>query len=272
LTTGNQDITMNQLCIRSILGALACTGVFSTAAQALSFTTNYEAALTGADEAKGDILLESVEYNGDTFSDFVFINQATVVSNDVWTGGSESGGASADKGDLATVGLSEENITNEQVVEAVGNPYLSSILDVEEAGRFAIDLFFEEAADHLLLWERGSNSRVDFQGIDAEGNLVGDLLSLDSSEWEPAGYQLDTMEIDEAQPVSSLGLSLADFGIADLGIAGVRLISQGEAYNGPDLKIIGLAADDPTSVPEPTTLLGLGIVTGFLMARNRSRL
>jgi hypothetical protein len=263
---------MNQLCIRSILGALACTGVFSTAAQAISFTTNYEAALTGDDIWKGDILLESVEYDGETFSDFVFVNQADVVSNDVWTGGKETGGASADKGDLATVGLSEENITDEQVVEAVGNPYLSSILDVEEAGRFAINLFFEEAADHVLLWERGSNSRVDVQGIDADGNPVGDLLSLDSSEWESAGYQLDTLEINEAQSVSALGLSLADFGIAEFGIAGVQLISEGADYNGPDLKVIGLAADDPASVPEPTTLLGLGVVAGFLTARSRSRL
>lgn len=261
---------MNQLCIKSILSALAWTGVFSTTAHAISFTTTYEAALTGADEAKGDILLKSVEYDGETFSDFVFVNQATVVSNDIWTGGSDTGGASADKGDLATVGISEENLTNEQVVEALGNPYLSSILDVEEAGQFAIDLFFTEAADHVLLWERGGNSRVDVQAVDLEGNLVGNLLSLNSADWDFAGYRLDTLEIDEAQAVSSLGLSLAEFGTTETAIAGIRLISRGEDYNGPDLKVIGIAADDPESVPEPTALLGLGLVAGLLTMGNRS--
>jgi hypothetical protein len=262
---------MNKLYIRSILSALACTGIFSSAAHAISFTTNYEAALTGADEAKGDILLESVEYDGEVFSDFVFVNQASVVSNDIFTGDSKSGGASADKGDLATVGLSAENITDQQVVEALGNPYLSSILDVEEDGRFAIDLFFTEAADHVLLWERGGNSRVDVQALDLDGNLVGNLLSLNSADWDFAGYRLDTLEIDEAQSVSSLGLDLAEFGTTETGIAGIRLISRGTEFNGPDLKIIGLAADDPESVPEPATLLGLGLVAGLLTVQNRSR-
>ncbi len=265
---------MHQLCIKSILGALACTGIFSTAAQAFSFTTNYEAALSGANEPKGDILLKSVEFDGETFSDFVFVNQANIVSNEVFTGGTQTGGASADKGDLATVGLKQQNITNEQVVEALGNPYLSSIIDVEEKGEFAIDLFFEGPADRVLLWERGGNSLVDVQAIDAEGNLIGDLLTVDSSSFSSSGYSLNTSEILEDQPVTSLGLSLADFGIAEVGIAGVRLMSPGEEYNGPDLKVIGLALatdDDPETVPEPTALLGLGLVAGLLAARNRSR-
>ncbi|MGB3534239.1 MAG: exosortase-dependent surface protein XDP2 [Microcoleaceae cyanobacterium] len=262
---------MNRLYMKSILGALACTGIFPCAAHAFSFTTNFEAALTGADESKGDILLKSVEFGGESFSDFVFVDQANIVSNDVFTGGSKSGGASADKGDLATVGLSQENITAEQIVEAVGNPYLSSILDVEDQGSFAIDLFFDQAADQVFLWERGSNSRVDVQGLDADGNLVGDLLALDSADWDFAGYSLDTIEIREAQPVSSIGINLEDFGIADSAVAGVRLTSEGEEYNGPDLKVIGLAAEDPETVPEPTALWGLGLIAGLLTVRNRSR-
>ena len=259
---------MNRLSIGSILGAIACTGLFSTAAQAFSFTTN--ASFDPNNPSQGDILLQSVEYDGETISDFVLINQAELINNDLWTGGDQTGGASADLGDLATVGLSAENIDEAQIVEAIGNPYLSSILDVEEEGNFTISLFFEQAADKVFIWERGGNSKLDAQGLDADGNVIGDLLTLDSAEWEFAGYELNTLEIDEDQAVYSLGLTLADLGITDPNIAGIQLSSRGAEYNGPDLKIIGGAAEATVpDIPEPTTLLGLGVVASLMMGCRR---
>lgn len=260
---------MNKICIGSILGAMACTGVFSASAQAFSFTTN--ATFDPDNPAKGDILLESIE-NGGLTSDFVLVNQAEIISNDPWTGGEETGGASADKGDLATVGLSAENVNEDQIVEALGNPYLSSILDVEDEGNFTINLFFEEAADEVFIWERGGNSRLDVQGLDADGNVVGDLLTLDSADWELAGYELNTLEIAQAQAVHSLGLTLADLGISDPTIAGIQFSSRGIDYNGPDFKLLGRTAmDSVPTIPEPTAVLGLGVVAGLMVRSCRTQ-
>jgi hypothetical protein len=256
----------------SFATALALTGVFASSAQAVgfSFTTNYTADLTGGDKWKGNIWLDSVEFGGQTISEFSVIQGATIVTNDVWAGGN-SGAASADMGDLATVGLSQELLTEAGAVQALGNLNLNSIIDTEDSGNFAIDVMFDKAVDNILVFERGQNSQLDIQAIDFKGNLIGNLVNLPrSNNWFDAGYSIDTKEIGGAQAVASIGLSLLDFGLdSKESIFGYRMISQGGLYNGPDWKILGTTDPTPASVPEPTAVIGLGLVAGSFVASRR---
>ncbi|NEO31499.1 MAG: PEP-CTERM sorting domain-containing protein [Symploca sp. SIO3C6] len=273
------NITNNQN-LKQLLGSVAATAcitsIITQPAQAFSFQTNFDAALTGAQAAKGDILLQSVEFEGRTFDgitidNFALVNQANIVSNDLWTRGN-AGAASADLGDLATVGLKQEDVDNQGVVAALGNMYLSSIIDTEDKGNFAIDLRFEQAVDNLFFWERGMNSKLDVQALDADGNVIGNLLNLDSNNWNYAGYKLNTKEIKRAQKVGSLGVSLNDLGVVDP-ITGIRVISRGRKYNGPDWKVIGSAAsgNQVQPVPEPGTVISLALLGIPLIASRRQR-
>lgn len=251
--------------------ALALTGVFASSAQAVgfSFTTNYTTDLTGKDIWKGNIWLDSIKFNGLTINKFSVVEVAKIVSNDLWTTGN-TGAASADLGDKATVGLQQEKLTDASAVKALGNLNLNSIIDTEDSGSFAIDVMFDKAVDNILVWERGQNSKLDVQAIDYKGNLIGNLINLPNSKnWTDAGYSLDTKEIGGAQKVSSIGLSLADFGLStNDSIFGYRMISQA-SYNGPDWKILGTTDATPTSVPEPTAVLGLSLVAGSLINSRR---
>jgi hypothetical protein len=251
--------------------ALALTGVFASSAQAVgfSFKTNYSAALTGGDMWKGDIWLDSIEFDGITINKFSVVEEAKIVSNDLWTGGN-TGAASADLGDKATVGLQEEKLTEAGAVAALGNLNLNSIIDTEDSGNFAIDVMFNKAVDNILVWERGQNSKLDVQAIDHKGNLIGNLINLPQSDkWTDAGYSIDTKEIGGAQKVSSIGLSLKDFGLStNNSIFGYRMISK-SSYQGPDWKILGTTDATPASVPEPATVLGLSLVAGSLVTSRR---
>ncbi|MEM9215933.1 MAG: exosortase-dependent surface protein XDP2 [Cyanobacteria bacterium P01_F01_bin.150] len=242
-----------------------------------------------------DIILESVRYGGQSRSDLTLVDRAVIVNNEVWTGGEETGAASADRGTEATLGLVEENVTAEQIANAdpsqqsvLTNRNLNSIVDTEDKGKFAIDLFFKQAVDNILLWERGMNSALRIQAIDGDGNLVGNDVKLgilkpgnqqeqeDFTPWYDAGFDISTTEIAQTkfptQRVGSLGINKSDFGLLeDERVTGIRLISEGEKYNGPDWKVMGTIDprySDPEDVPEPFALLGLIVVGGAIASHH----
>ncbi|NEQ97870.1 MAG: PKD domain-containing protein, partial [Cyanothece sp. SIO2G6] len=220
-----------------------------------------------------DMLLEHILIDGDARSDLILVNQAVIVQNDKFTGG-DTGGLSADKGDEATIGVAAEDVTAEQIANALPtqqsvltNYNLNSIVDTEDKGAFTIDLFFEKAVDNVLVWERGMNSALTLQALDSDGNRFGNVVNLGNRagrtlkgfiDWYDAGFAIDTLEIDETQPVGSIGLSKTDLGVAeDVRISGVRLISAGRKYNGPDWKVMGTldprygAGILPEGIPNP---------------------
>lgn len=239
----------------------------SAPAQAFSFTTNYTQALSGDLASKGDIILDSITLgNGKTIDNFTLVDTANILSNDIYTGGN-SGAASADIGDLATTGISLEALTNEVGKVVMSNLNLNNIIDTEDKGKFILDLKFEQAVDNVLLWERGKNSKLDVQALDKNNNVIGNLVHLNSKNWDYAGFDIDTKEIDGDQKVGSMGLSMADFGLTTQYISALRVSSEGSAYNGPDFKVLGSVAE----VPEPSMLIGLGAAVAGLFASSRRK-
>jgi hypothetical protein len=230
-------------------------------AQAFSFTTNFTAAKTGKDLPKGDITLNSVKLsNGSIVDQFSLVNRAVILQNDAYRGG-DTGAASSDRGDLAH-GIKVEDPTNADVVKSLGNLNLNNIIDTEDTGSFKMNLFFDSPVTNLFFWERGQNSKLGLQAIDAAGNLLGNFLTLDSSKWDYAGFDINTTEIGSAQPVGSKGFNLADLNVSGP-IAGIQLTSK-RNYNGPDFKVVG-----SKSVPEPATLAGLSLIGGAILTRRR---
>ncbi|MBD2089762.1 PEP-CTERM sorting domain-containing protein [Microcoleus sp. FACHB-1515] len=243
------------LCTAGLLAA----AIGSAQAAEFSFTTRYSGNLPTE-----DIFLDSIALdNNRTIGNFSLVNRANILFNDRYTGG-DTGGASSDLGDQATVGLAEQAIDNADVVASLGNRYLSSILDSEDFGKFSIDLGFDSPVSNLLFWERGGNSKLDLQAIDSAGNPIGQLITLSSDTWQPANFTLDTTEIDSAQPVRSIGIRLSDLGVS-APISSIRVTSNAD-YNGADFKVVGTA-----SVPEPGMIAGLAIAGGLLLRSRRGR-
>lgn len=248
--------------LSAFAGLLASSLVVCSApAQAFSFTTNLG---PGSVAPKGNIWLESVTLEDSTvITDFTLVDRVDLLSNDLHTGGN-SGAASSDLGDNATEGVKLEVATPESLETSLGNLNLNSIVDTEDSGSFKMNLFFERSVDSLYLWERGMNSRLRLQAIDAAGNLLGNFLDVYSANFDYAGFNIDTREISGQQRVGSRGISLLDLGV-DSPFAGVQVTSF-RSSNGPDFKIVGSSE----SVPEPATLAGIGIVAGSMaFARRR---
>lgn len=250
--------------------AIGVTALSSAPAQAFSFQADYTKSLTGGAASKGDIFLNSITLeSGRVIDDFTLVTSANILSNDLYTGGN-SGAASADIGDLATTGLREEALTNAGAAAVMSNLNLNNIIDTEDKGNFILDLNFDQAVDNIFLWERGKNSKLDIQALDANGNEIGNLIKLDSKKWDNAGFKINTKEIGGSQKVGSIGLGLEDFGITNGFINSVRVTSKGKSYNGPDFKLLGSVAEQ--DIPEPSSLLGLGaIVAGAFATRKRKQ-
>jgi len=233
----------------------------SAPVQAFSFQTNLA---PGSNDPKGDIWLKSVTVGGTEVSNFSLVNNAKIIYNDAYKGGN-TGAASSDRGDNAS-GVKKEDATNASIVQSLGNLNLNNIIDGEDSGSFKINVSFEKAVSSLFFWERGMNSKLGVQALDAAGNLVGKYLILDSSKFNYAGYSIDTTEIVGAQRVGSLGVNLADLGLSNA-ISSIQLTSTSK-FNGPDFKVVGGTA----AVPEPTTMAGVALASaGFAAARRRQR-
>lgn len=262
--------------------SLAASVIFglSATAQAASFTTNF----TQIQGSEGNIWLNSITQNQVTFDDFILVNDAKILLNtpilDRQTGdtsnpetagrNNNTGAASTDKGDRASAPVPTSGMndpTGSEIAAYLGNRNLNNIIDTEDHGSLSVNLFFDKIVradktglDNLFFWERGMNSDLGVQAIDASGKLIGNFVKLNRAAQLEAGYSIDTMEISGAHKVGSWGLSLQQLGVTSLN--GIRLTADA-SYNGPDFKLAARA------VPEPATLAGLGVVAGLLVVSRR---
>lgn len=236
-------------------GILASSAV---SAQAATFTQfDFDTNRTGSNP-KGNILLNSVTFGNSTVSDFALVTGIDQFNNEQWTGGN-SGAASSDRGDNAT-GVKAEAPTGDQVVASLGNLNLNNIIDTEDNGAFSMELRLGRSVNHFFFWERGMNSRLMVEALDENGAVLASTV-LNSSNAQYAGFDINTTEISENQPVGAMGLRLD--GRTDR----LRLISYDRGalgnFNGPDFKVVG------AQVPEPASLAGLGLVAGAIATLRR---
>lgn len=241
----------------------------SSSAQAASFTTN----VNQKSDAKADILLESIEQNGQTITEFSFVKKSDILFNTPRNNDPNSGEASTDRGDNATTPLTigeNEDPNAAEITAYLGNNNLNNIVDGEGRGEFRINLFFDSllqednsGLDSLFFWERGINSDLGIQAIDSAGNLIGNAIELLRGEQFDAGYSLDTTEIGGSQKVGAWGVSLNDLGVESL--SGVRVYAD-KTFSGPDFKLV---ARKTAAVPEPGSVVGLGAIAGIALWRRR---
>lgn len=215
----------------------------------------------------GDVMLKSVTTGGQTINDLYTVTGANILQNDARVrGNNNSGAASSDRGDAVTnYGTVQEAATNDSIVSSLGNLNLNSIIDTEDRGGFTIDVTFAKAMNQFLFWERGMNSALKVQAM-GEGNTVLAEYLLNSRPgqgFNSAGFGINTTEINEVQPVGSLGLKLEGGYTNRLRLISVR---NSSLYNGPDFKVVGASP-----VPEPMTIVGTAMAAGAFAAARRKR-
>jgi hypothetical protein len=251
-----------------LAGAVVVGSAPAQAFDAFSFTTNSTYKVGGE---KNDIMLNSVTYGGKTVNQFNVVSDAKMgqQKQTLDKKGLVAGRLSTDCGDNIANCQAAELPNNSQIVDTLGNLNLNKIIDTEEnMGSATLDVFFTKASDTFYLFERGGilsnsadlagNSDLTVQGLDAQGNLIGEAFTIGKTMWSNAGYAIDTREVESAQKVGSFGLSSKNGAFA-----GLRLITNS---SGADFKVIAAT----TKVPEPATLVGFAIVGGAMsMVRRR---
>lgn len=249
-----QSMKLMSLKAQSVMGAtLGLLVVASSSASGFTFTPDF-ASSGGAED---DIFLNGVTI-GDRFldiSDLSLVSSAQILSNDEFTGG-DTGAASTDSGDTVSVpGFApDEDPSGEEVAAFLGNSNLNSIVDGEDTGAFEIALSFDSSFNSLLIFERGLNSSFGVRVDNTE-------FVVDSSDFSPAGFAIDTTEIAGAQEVGTFGLDLSEFGPLD-----EVVVFADASFNGPDFTVVG------AKVPEPATVLGLAALAGTLAISRTRRL
>lgn len=147
---------------------------------------------------------------------------------------------------------------------------MSRLIDGEDNGSWTLDLLFapgqylnadsDSSTVELALLERGVNSDINVYGITTGNSLTGPIF-VGRSHVGGAGWNLNTLEIDNDQTVGGVGLSLDP---SWTGLIGFRFEAV-DGFNGPDLVAVGTSR----TIPAPGSLAVLGAMG--LFARNRRR-
>ncbi|MBC7771471.1 MAG: PEP-CTERM sorting domain-containing protein [Pyrinomonadaceae bacterium] len=220
-------------------------------------------------------------FNGGNFLNFTDGSLTNNVGTFGWTApiprdmnGSNNNSGNPDRADSASAYTGEGGSTGTlaEVFGPFGSGYknLSYIIDGEDNGSWVLDLLFAPgqtlSADasnstiELAVLERGRNSDFNIYGITAGRTFTAPVF-VPRANVTAAGWTLDTLEIDGAQNVGGVGLSLDS---SWTNLIGFRIQSQ-SAFNGPD--IVAIATASPIPAPSSIALLSLG----GLFAKRRRR-
>jgi hypothetical protein len=235
-----------------------------------------------------DILLNSVTYNGRTYSNFEVVNDAKLLKNDTYTttngevfGIMNSGrGPNTPSDPLVTQGASKPLENAADIIGSLGNLNLNSLIVTREsAPNTSLEVSFANAIDTIYIWERGGNAGSSIYGdsdilveaLDDSGNAIADYKILREN-YTPGGCNIST-RVDRPNPLDPPLLNNGPFNIGSIGLIlqgastrTLRLTSTDNnkgpiggtppysGDNGPDFKLIG--GQQP--VPGPLPLVGLG--------------
>ena len=152
-----------------------------------------------------------------------------------------------------------------------GYKNMSWIVDGEDNGAWTLDLLLgggktlsadgNDGSVELSVLERGGNSDLRIRGIRGDGSVTDAIMMMRGATGY-AGWTLDTLEIDGAQQVHGVGISL-DASWQNL--IGFRF-EGANGMNGPDLVAVGVGGN---LVPAPGALALLG--AGALIGMRRRR-
>jgi hypothetical protein len=224
----------------------------------------------------GDVRLDGVSFGGNSYGQSALrtVSSATIVLDDgldaVNGGGNLAAGyginAAADN--WAAQGPATVTPTSADLHSALANYNLSSIVVTREnPGAAILDVTFDTPQNTFLFYERGANSDLQVQALNASNQVIGSftilranydatgiIISTDNGAFQLAGQALGGIGLQTDEAVTRLRLSSYRSDVLN--------------FNGPDYKVLAVSA-----VPEPQTyalmLAGLGAV-GFVAARRRS--
>jgi len=273
---------------RSLVTATAALILASGAASASTIQYGVNAAATSTVMHAGNREMISMGFtsnptvfNGGNFLNFTNGSLVNNVGTFGWTtpiprdmNGSNNYSGNPDRADSASpfTGEGSNTGTLAEVFGPFGTGYknLSYIIDGEDNGSWTLDLLFAAgqtlSADsnnstiELAVLERGRNSDFNIYGITTSRTLTAPIF-VPRANVTDAGWNLDTLEIDGAQPVGGVGLSLDS---SWTNLIGFRIESQ-SSFNGPD--IVAVATARPIPTPGSIALLSIG----GLFAKRRRR-
>ena len=234
-----------------------------------------------------DIRLDSVTYNGTTYSNFEVVNGANLLQNDTYTTGAETYGIlNSGRGPntiidpLVTQGPSKPLTSADDIVGSLGNLNLNSLIVTREsAPKASFEVSFANPINTIYFWERGGtagsttygDSDILVEALDDVNNVIASYQILRQN-YTPAGYNIST-RVDRPNPSDPPLLNNGPFNIGSIGLSlqgastrALRLTSSDNnkgpiggtppysGDNGPDFKLIGANQN----VPGPLPLLGIG--------------
>jgi hypothetical protein len=225
-----------------------------------------------------DILLNSVEFGGNTVSQFEVVTGAKIFQNDTYTAadGNVYGILNSGRGPNTAIdpltgeGPSKPVSSSADIVASLGNLNLNSLVVTRESAPGASFLVsFANPVNTFFFWERGGTAGGPIAGdsdflveaLTEDGSTILASYRILRANYTNAGYNISTLvePILNNGPfnIGSIGLQLSEGSTRTLRLtsANNNLGATG-GDNGPDLKVVA-------AVPEPTTITGILLAGGL---------